>query len=154
MVSHMKHLPHCWVFIRRYSLWFLHFLLTHIVWPLSGQCLHWIVFCDGFFLAGVIVAIVVIFWPLISTVGDSTLIASSWTTGMHHIGIPVCVDGHIWCTFPGDGVFVGCQNNNRNWSLEGNIAFHSNLYSGYYIIMLLMVRCSLLLLYITIYRVQ
>jgi len=39
---------------------------------------------------------------------------SRWTQGMGQIRIPACVEASIRHAFPGDGVFVGFQNNPEN----------------------------------------
>jgi len=39
---------------------------------------------------------------------------SRWTQGMGQIRIPTCVEASIRHAFPGDGVFVGFQNNPEN----------------------------------------
>jgi len=39
---------------------------------------------------------------------------SRWTRGMGRIRIPACVEASIRIAFPGNGVFVGFQNNQEN----------------------------------------
>jgi len=43
-----------------------------------------------------------------------TFTVSSWISGMGCIRIPSCIEGNIWHAFPGDGVFVGFQDRNKN----------------------------------------